>query len=1160
MSLKFIFGPSGSGKSKVLYDYIVDESQAHPERQFIVLVPEQFTMQTQKDLVEAHPVRGIMNIDVLSFARLAYRVFEETGGGRLPVLDDEGKNLILRKIAGDFEGELKVLRGNMKKPGYISEVKSVISEFTQYDVGEEEILRVMETAGEGSGLSCKLADILKLYRGFSEYLEKKYITKEELLDVLSGEIRKSEMLKGSTVALDGFTGFTPVQNRLLRELMRHCREVLVTVMMDERENPFSYRSPYQLFALSKHMTVSLVEIAKEEKVDVLEPEYLYGRPKRFEENDALAFLERNLFRCGKDVFGKEQEAVSVHAARNPKEEAFAATGEIRALVREKGYRFRDIGVIVSNMDVYGDYLEEAFAAYDIPAFMDHKRSILLNSFVEYVRSVLNMAEQGFTYESVFRFFRTDLTGISYEDTCILENYVIGLGIKGYKNWQCRWERRLKGMDEEELERLNRLRRKFVEKVDGLVFVLRQKKKTVRDITEALYEFMVQEELQLKLKRQEEMFLAEGELSLAREYAQVYRILMELLDKFVELLGDEPVSLKEYGKLLDAGLSEARVGVIPPSLDQLVAGDVQRTRLKDIKALLFIGANDAYLPGALLRTGLLSERDRERFLKEKINLAPGGKEQAYIQKFYLYMNLTKPKERLSVYFSKVSPDGKSMRLAYLIQEIRRLYPLLSAEDEERKLLCERELTEDIGMELLIRGFQGQELTDKGWQELYAWYLRSPELKNRAERLLLAGYYRRPSDGLTKRVAKRLYGEDFENSITRIERFSTCAFAHFLTYGLNLRERKVYEFQPVDLGNICHGALEAFSKRLKRENIGWTEISDEMRIQYIDESVEEAAADYGNLVLESSARSAHMMVRMKRMLERTVWALSRQLAAGDFAPEFYEFRFQNGKIDRIDTCEDGDKVYVKVLDYKTGSRAFDVVALYHGLQLQLMVYMDAALKAQKRRHPEKEAVPAGVFYYRLSDPVVDKQEKDVEAAILKELKPDGLINLQDEVLEHLDRKREGESLAVPVKYNKNGSLSKTSKAVPEEEFRLMMGHALKKIETAHREILEGETAAAPYRRGTESGCDYCSYRHVCGFDLKVPGYRYREIGKMNKEEAVAVMRRDAAGSGAEKMQAAEERKILDETDARKAAEETEEKKAVEEMDANRRGMNGYDGGEA
>jgi ATP-dependent helicase/nuclease subunit B len=1107
MSLKFIFGPSGSGKSQFLYNRIVEESEAHPERQFIVLVPEQFTMQTQKDLVAAHPAHGIMNVDVLSFARLAYRVFEETGGGQLPVLDDEGKNLVLRKIAGDFEGELKVLRGNMKKPGYISEVKSVISEFTQYDVGEEEICRVMETAGGDSNLSCKLEDILKLYLGFSEYLDKKYITKEELLDVLSREIGKSEILKDSTVALDGFTGFTPVQNRLLRELMRCCREVVVTVIMDERENPFSYRSPYQLFALSKHMVSSLSDIAKEEKIAVEEPEYLYGKPVRFEGNDALSFLERNIFRCGREAFGREQEAVSVRGARNPREEAFAAAGEIRALVRERKYRFRDIGVIASDMDVYGDYLEEAFAAYDIPAFMDHKRSILLNSFVEYVRSLLNMAEQGFTYESVFRFLRTGLSGIDYEDTCVLENYVIGLGIKGYKKWQCRWERLLKGMDAEDLRRLNRLRTQFVEKVDGFVFVLKQRQKTVRDITEALYEFMVREELQLKLKRQEEMFLAEGELALAKEYAQVYRILMELLDKFVELLGDEAVSLKEYGKLLDAGLSEARVGVIPPSVDQLVAGDVQRTRLKDIKALIFIGANDAYLPGALLRTGLLSERDRERFQKEKISLAPGGKEQAYIQKFYLYMNLTKPSERLSVYFSKVSPEGKSMRPSYLIQEIRRLYPLLAVSDEEGRPLRDRELTEDMGMDLLIKGFQGRELTDRGWQELYAWYLRDPRLKERAERLLLAGYYSRPSDGLTREVAERLYGKDFEDSITRIERFSACAFAHFLTYGLNLREREEYEFQAVDLGIICHSALEAFSKRLQRENIGWTELSDELRRQYIDESVEEAAADYGNLVLSSSERNAYMVVRMKRMLERTVWALAKQLSAGDFEPAAYEFRFKNGKIDRIDTCEDGDKVYVKVMDYKTGSRAFDVVALYHGLQLQLMVYMDAALGEQERRHPGMEAVPAGVFYYRLSDPVVDKGEEDTEAAVLKELKPDGLINLQDEVLEHLDRRREGESLAVPIKYNKNGSLSKTSKAVPEEEFRLMMGHALKKIETAHQEILMGETVAAPYRRGTESGCDYCGYRHVCGFDLKVPGYRYRDIGKMSKEEAVAAMKKDA-----------------------------------------------------
>lgn len=1120
MSLQFIFGPSGSGKSHQLYKYVIDQSIEYPEQNFIVLVPEQFTMQTQKELVEKHPDRGIMNIDVLSFGRLAYRVFEETGGGALPVLDDEGKNLILRKIAGDHEKELHILRGNMKKLGYISEVKSVISEFTQYDIGEEELERVMESVGKDSGLYYKLKDIQVLYRGFTDYLQKKYITKEELLDVLSKEIVKSELLKNSTVVLDGFTGFTPVQNRLLQELLKYCRKVMVTVTIDARENPYSYKHPYQLFALSKKMTVSLVEIAREAGVTIEDEMKLYEEtPYRFLEAPSLAFLERNLFRYGQETYGETTDRIALHAAANPREEALAAAGRIRELVRTEGYRYRDIGVIASDMNVYGDYLEEAFETYQIPVFMDHKRSILLNPFVEYVRSLLGMVEQNFTYESVFRFLRTDLSGISYEDTCALENYVIGLGIRGYKKWQESWGRLLRGQQEEELTHLNHCRVALVEKVDSFVYVLKQRRKTVKDITMALYDFMVKEELQLKLKVREESFQAAGELSLAKEYAQIYRILIELFEKFVDLLGDEQVSLSEYCKLLDAGLAEARVGVIPPGVDQVVAGDVLRTRLKDIKTLIFVGAGAAYLPGNLLRTGLLSERDRERFGKENLSLAPGGKEQAYVQKFYLYTNLTKPSERLDIYYSKVSSDGKSMGASYLIQEIRKMYPALTVQDEEHKKLHERELTEEMGVRELIRGFQSGDGMDAAWQELYTWYLKKPEWQQKVEELLLAGYYRRPADGLTERVAKQLYGEDFEDSITRMERFSACAFAHFLTYGLNLRERQEYEFQAVDMGNVCHSALEYFSKRIEREGLLWTDLTEEERNTWIDESVEKAVADYGNLVLQSSARNEYKIVSIKRMLERTVWALTRQLAAGDFTPAAYEFRFGNGKIDRIDTCEDGDKVYVKVLDYKTGRKAFDVVALYHGLQLQLMVYMDAAVQVQKKQNPEKEVVPAGVFYYRIQDPLVDKvifQEKETdekrqlaqEQEILKELKPDGMVNLKDETLVHLDRNMQGESLAVPVKFNKNGSLARTSKAVSEEQFFAMMDYAVQKIEETHGKILEGDVSALPYRRGQESGCDYCKYRHVCGFDLKVAGYHYRDIGKMTKEEAIAKMQAKTA----------------------------------------------------
>lgn len=1106
MPLKFVFGPSGSGKSSYLYQHVIQESMKYPERNYIVLVPEQFTMQTQKDLVMMHERKGIMNIDVLSFARLAYRVFEETGGGGLPVLDDEGKNLILRKIAGDYESELKMLGGHMKKQGYISEVKSVISEFTQYDIGEDEIERVMESAGESSRLYYKLADIRLLYRGFTDYLREKYITKEELLDVLSCEVEKSERLKNSTVVLDGFTGFTPVQDRLLGELMRHCREVIVTVTMDRRGNPYVYEHPYQLFALSKQMVTSLLQIAKQNKIPVEEPVELYDHvPWRFKEQEVLAFLEKHLFRYGAGAYEKEQEQVKLHLAKNPREEAYAVAEQVRRMMREDRYRLRDIGVIVSDMDVYADHLKQAFIKYDIPFFMDHKRSILLNSFVEYIRSVLHMAEQSFSYESVFRFLRTNLAGFTYEEIDELENYVIGLGIKGYKHWQEKWTRKLRGMAQEDLDKMNHYRRQLVEKVDGLIYVLRQRRKTVADITRAIYEFMVQENLQVRLAEQEELFKAKGELALAREYAQIYRIVIELFDKFVELLGDEQVSLSEYCKLLDAGLEEARVGVIPPEVDQVVIGDMQRTRLKDIKALLFAGANDVYLPGALLRTGLLSELDREKFAREKLTLSAGGKEKAYVQKFYLYLNLTKPSEKLDIYYSKVSADGKSVRPSYLIQELQKLFPKLKVRDEER-YLKEQELTENIGFDRMIREFvQKRHETDGAWCELYNWYKKNPKWQEKVERFLEAGYYRKPLDALTEEAAKRLYGEEFETSITRMERFAVCAFSHFLTYGLGLREREEYDFQAADLGNVCHRALERFSYKVEREAGDWLKLTEEKRKQYVEESVEEAIADYGNSILYSSSRNAYLIVRMKRMLEKTVWALTKQLAAGDFKPAAYELRFANGKIDRVDTCEDGDCVYVKVIDYKTGSKSFDVTALYHGLQLQLMVYMDAALQMEQKKHPEKEILPAGVFYYRIQDPLIDRpKEGEEQESILKELKPDGMISLEKEVLEHLDHCMVGESSVIPVKYNKNGSLSKSSKAASAQDFYLMMKYAVNKVEEIRQKILSGDVKVNPYRRGTETSCDYCSYRQICGFDTKMEGYRYREIEAMSVDKVIQAMK--------------------------------------------------------
>lgn len=1130
MSLQFIFGNSGSGKSHCLYQNIIEQSIRYPEKNYLVLVPEQFTMQTQKDLCLMHPRGGIMNIDVLSFGRLAHRVFEEVGQDNRTVLDDEGKNLILRKIAGNYEDELTVLKGNLKKQGYISEVKSVISEFTQYGVDFERLDEFMDSISPDSYLYYKLKDIRKVYEGFEDYLSEKYITKEEMLDVLSDAVPRSNILKGSIVAMDGFTGFTPVQDRLLGELLKVCDKVMITVEMDEREDPFVYRHPYQLFALSKQMVTSLVKIARDTKTEMEDPVYLYQKPpKRFEHNAELAFLESELFRYSGNQYLREDEpgdersgyegAVSIHEARNPRAEAQYVAEGIRYLVREKGYRYRDVAVITADMNVYADALEKACGMFDIPVFMDHKKSILLNAFVEYLRSLLAMAEENFTYDSVFRFLRTGLCGFTYEEVDRMENYCLALGIKGYKKWQQAWVRQTSEAGEAELQELNHLRVRFVEKIQNLVFVLKQRKKTVRDVTLAVYEFISEEKMQEQLSEMEQKFQEKGELALAKEYAQIYRIVLELFDKFVELLGDEQISLKEYCDLLDAGLEEAKVGVIPPSLDQVVIGDVERTRIKNIKALFFVGANDTLLPGNASARGILSERDREQFLKGNIALSPGPKEEAYIQKFYLYMNLTKPSEYLYLSWSKVSGDGKSLRPAYLISDIRRLFPGLRTVDEEKRAMAETELTRKTGILKVAEGIRDRRSgVDGDWKELYTWFWRDDKSKETLEEILDAGFLRREYPELGPERAKQLYPDPDRVSVTRMEQFASCAYAHFLSYGLRLSDRAEYSFEAMDLGNIAHQSLERFSRKADREKMRWEDLPEELRDELIDESVEESVIDYGNTVLFSSARNEYMIARIKRLIRRSVWALTKQLEKGDFVPGGYEMKFGSGKIDRIDICEDDEGVYVKVTDYKTGMKSFDITALYHGLQMQLPVYLNAALAVEKRKYPDKEIIPAGIFYYRIQDPVVDRKEsdEDVEKSILKELRLDGLVNGDEKVISHLERNLIGSSLLIPVGRNKDGTLSKNSRALPGDTFRAVLKYAQEKEKKICAEIRAGEVSAAPYEMGGDTGCDYCVYRDICGFDIRIEGCKYRRLEKYSMEEVIAKMmleteRRDGGAKG-------------------------------------------------
>ena len=1120
MSLQFVMGPSGSGKSHYLYQKVTEESIGNPDKDYIVLVPEQFTMQTQKDLVMASPRKGILNVDVLSFNRLAYRIFEETGEKDHVILDDVGKNFVLRKIAGDCEPELKILGSNLKKMGYISEMKSVISEFAQYDVQVKDLDEMLNQMDEHTNFYYKLRDMKVVYQNFQDFLREKYITGEEVLELLCEAVPNSKILTGSTVVLDGFTGFTPIQNKLLKALLKVCDKVMVTVTMDQRENPFVYQHPYQLFALSKQMVTSLMEIAKEEKVVIEDPVYLYQKPVyRFKENNALGFLESHLFRYTKEHYEGYSDSVQIWCAKNPQEEIDWVAQTIRRIVREKKYRYSDIAVITSDQTSYVNHIEKIFDKYEIPVFMDHKRSILLNSFVEYLRSLLAMAEQNFTYESVFRYLRTGLAGFEHDEIDILENYVVALGIRGYSKWQEKWIRRTRNMIEEDLAEVNRIREKFITQIETVVEVLKRRNKTVYEVTKAIHDFFLKEEIQQRVKEYELYFGEQGELALEKEYAQVYRIVIELFDKFVELLGEERISMKEYCELLDAGLEQAKVGIIPPSVDQVVVGDVERTRLKDIKVILFVGVNDVFIPGNTNKGGIISEHDRDKFSENGLALAPGSKEKTFIQKFYLYLMLTKPTEQMILLYSKSSAEGNSLRPAYLVADLLKMFPQMKVREVQHDL-SRQELTEKSGVAFLVEGLQNhQEGLSEEWQELYTWYKKNPDWAERINRMVEAAFFENPKDMLSTETAKKLYGEVLDNSVTRLERFSACAYSHFLTYGLRLKERDVYQFQAVDLGNLFHGALERFAKKMEIEGCTWTTITDVQKEAFIENSVEECIVDYGNTILYSSARNEYVITRLKRMMRRTVWALAKQLAKSSFTPSGYEVVFGesipldelgrmrlHGKIDRVDVCEDDENVYIKIMDYKTGTKAFDLGELCYGLQMQLVLYMDAAMTQEQRKHTGKQVVPAGIFYYQIKDPVVDKvnDAEKVERAILKELRPDGVVNASKNVIDLMEQPSDGVYTSIPVSFNKDGSLSKKSQVLTEEEFKLIAEFAKHQAKETGKKILQGNIDVAPYELGEHTGCDYCPYHAVCGFETQIPGYEYKSLKKLDKESAMFKMR--------------------------------------------------------
>lgn len=1132
MSLRFYFGPSGSGKSHRIYEEIMQRAVQEPGRNFLIIVPDQFTMQTQKDLVMRSDRGGILNIDVLSFGRLSHRILEEVGTKEMPVLDDTGKSLVLQKIAADLKEQLPAMGSLLHKQGYIHEVKSAISEFMQYGISTQDMDKLIASAEKRGALAMKLRDLKTLYRGFQDYIRDHFITTEETLDVLRRSLVKSKILPDSVVVFDGFTGFTPIQNRLIQELMRVCEETIVTVTIGEEEDPYQMDGEQKLFHLSKKTVADLVKLAAEAEVTRGEDVFVKGGPNRFTEAPALWYLEQNLFRYQYEPYMEKQREIRMFEALSPREEVHQTALYIRKLIREEGLTYRDIAVVIGDLEGYASYVETEFGQLEIPCFLDRTRGIVLNPMIEYIKSALQLYIKDFSYDTVFHFLRSGMVDISREEIDELENYVIRTGARGYRTYSRLFTRRTEEMQqgsgqddteraEETLERLNRIRQQFADTVEILHMAPRAK---AGEYVDHLYDFLEQNQVQQKLLNYQQQFEQEGDLAKAREYAQIYRLVMDLLDQIYGLLGEEEISLQEFADILDAGFGEITVGTIPQNVDRIVVGDMERTRLKQVKVLFFLGVNDGNIPKNVSKGGIISDMDREFLIESGTEMAPSPRQQMYIQRLYLYLNMTKPSERLYLSYAKVNSDGKGIRPSYLIDTVRKLFPQLAVEYPQNRSRLEQIEGRQEGARYLaeeLREYADGTLREEERQDFYLMYRAYEADPEGRDRLTAAAFRRYKESGLSRIVARALYGRQLENSVSRLETYAACACRHFLQYGLSLQEREEFGFEVSDMGNVYHAVLENFAGKLAESGRTWWDFDENFATQAIKEAVEGYAATYGETVLYSSARNEYAITRMSRILTRTVLTLQQHLKQGSFQPDDYELSFRfaedldsihvdlseeekmhlQGRIDRIDVSEDAEHVYVKVIDYKSGNKKFDLAALYYGLQLQLVVYMNAAMELESRKHPDKEIVPAALLYYHIDDPTIETPveltQEQINEEILTKLRMNGVVNSDPAVVERLDRFLQDKSKVIPVEKKKDGSFSARSGILSREELQVVSAYVDTKIRQIGREILDGKIAANPYEKGNEEACTYCAYKKVCGFDGSIPGYEKRQLEDLDQQ---------------------------------------------------------------
>ncbi|WP_410514457.1 helicase-exonuclease AddAB subunit AddB [Paenibacillus sp. BR2-3] len=1163
MSVTFLIGRSGSGKTVKIWESVASAMEQEPLGvPIIVLVPEQGSFGAERGLLTTGSSKGSIRAQTLSFSRLAYRVKQETGGNPNIPISDEGKKMLIYKIISRRKEELKLFGTSSDRPGFVDRLNSLHTEMKRCCFGaadlEQQLSGLHESVGGNPILLSKLHDLQLVFGELDKEMSQLYFDQEDRLMELAEHIPDSTYVRGAEIWVDGFHGFTPQEFIVLRQLMLCASKVTISLTLDRPYPPGLQPHELEMFHPTASTYIKLrgiaEEIGAEVRDDILAPPIL----PRFAESPVLAHLERGFDRRIRwNGNGPVEQEISIQAAVSRRAEVEGVLREILRLAREEGAQYGEMAVFMRNLGDYEHLVTPLFRDYGIPFFLDQKVNELHHPLVEFLRASLDVVRRRWRYEDVFRCVKTDLLlpadrSLSRSDMDNLENYVLACGIQGYRwtdgrSWRGIPSLSLEGdrkVDEEHLAVMENCRTAITGPLLG--FEKRVKKsRSARELCTAVYQLLLDTEAAGKLEGMSAKSLEMGQPEYAREHRQLWDAVLDLLDQIVEMMGEENIDFAVFAGVFETGLAELRMGLVPPALDQVLVGSMDRTRSSGVKYAFLLGFNEGIVPAQFQEDGILSEGERFFLEGAGMELSPGSSRKLLDERFLIYNALTTASRKLWVSYACADEEGKALLPSEVIRHLQLMFhigeqPLpglpLSGQTlpEHLNFVGSPEATLRVLIMQLRQWRQGVEIPALWW-DVYNWFAESEEWSPRLNKLLKSLFYRNEGVKLKRGTSLKLYGgSTLRGSVSRMEKFVSCPFSHFASYGLKLKDRQLYKLQAPDIGQLFHAALSEMAQRLQNEGRGWGSLTAEECRREAGETVDRLSPMLQGEILMSSKRYGYISRKLKNIVGRASVILGEHARRGSFEPVGLELDFGPGKplpplritlpngcvmeivgrIDRVDMAEGKNGLLLRVIDYKSSQKDLKLHEVYYGLSLQMLTYLDVLL-TYAEQWLGRPALPAGTLYFHVHDPLLSSpngmNREQAEQELLKRFKLKGLLTADREVVSLMDTSLDkGHSSIVPVALKSDGSFYSSASVATPEQWGQLLSSVRGTISEIGTRITEGDVAIEPYRIQQETACTFCSFKPVCQFDEAVEGNHYHHLAKPGKDIIWDLLSRKEGGT--------------------------------------------------